>query len=419
MTDIMRIIRDFKAPCACGFDHHTAVRDVRIGSGLVHQVGGILKENGFTKKLLVVYDDNTIRAAEGIFESLSDFDVEEYNFHQIRVAKMEHVRKIEDLIRGREISVLAVGSGSVDDPCRLAAANQKKQLCLFATAPSMDGFASYSSPIVDRGFKASYPAKSPEVIIGDTKILAAAPAYLKSAGFGDMIAKYVGLVDWKISHILTGELYCERVADLTRKATDEIVALADKVTVEDEKTAGMIFGALLKTGLGMSFMQNSRPASGAEHVVAHLLECLELPQGKIPNFHGEDVGVATLAVLKYYNELAAHEKIRAKRETVDWDEVYKVYGPMADDVRKLNTPTTIADDVAPEKLVACWQQIREVIRSVPSYDECLAAMKRAGCRTTVAEIGKTQKYFDLCMKYSPYMRRRLTLLRLSDMILPQ
>lgn len=55
----------------------------------------------------------------------------------------------------------------------LLAANKNKKLCIFATAPS-DGFASYSSPIVKNGFKSSYPAKSPEVIIGDTKILAAA-----------------------------------------------------------------------------------------------------------------------------------------------------------------------------------------------------------------------------------------------------
>ena len=33
------------------------------------------------------------------------------------------------------------------------------------------------------GFKSSYPAKSPEVIIGDTKILADSPLPLKSAGF--------------------------------------------------------------------------------------------------------------------------------------------------------------------------------------------------------------------------------------------
>ena len=43
-------------------------------------------------------------------------------------------------------------------------------------------------------------------------------------------------------------------------------------------------------------------------------------------------------------------------------------------------------------------------------------MKKAGCKITVADIEKDQEYFDLCVKYSPYMRKRLTLLRLKDMI---
>ena len=103
------------------------------------------------------------------------------------------------------------------------------------------GFASYGAPIVCDGFKSSYSAKSPDVIIGDTKILAASPNELKAAGFGDMMAKYIGLVDWQVSSLLTGEYYCERIAALTRSATDELFNLADKVTANDEYTAGKIF----------------------------------------------------------------------------------------------------------------------------------------------------------------------------------
>lgn len=151
--------------------HETAVRDVRISAGLVHQVGKILWENGFPRTLLLVADRNTLAASDGIIESLSEFLIEYHIYDEIRVARMEHVEAIERLIAGRDIGILSVGTGSVNDPCRLAAARQGKMLCIFATAPSMDGFASYSSPIVKNGFKASYPAKSPEVIIGDTNIL--------------------------------------------------------------------------------------------------------------------------------------------------------------------------------------------------------------------------------------------------------
>lgn len=416
IKSVTEIIKEFEQPCPCGREHRTAVQDVRIGSGLVKKVGEILKKNGFPKNILLVADKNTLAAAKGIEESLKDFSVEYKIYDEIRVARMEHVEELESIIRGRDIGVLSVGTGSVNDPCRLAAARQDKKLCIFATAPSMDGFASYSSPIVANGFKASYPAKSPEVIIGDTKILAAAPAYLKSAGFGDMVAKYIGLADWKISSILTDEVYCEKVAKLTRDAVDKLMSMADRVTQNDEETAGEIFKSLLMTGIGMSFMQNSRPASGSEHIISHLLECVELRDGIIPNYHGEDIGVSTLLMLKYYNVLADKETIKAKKENTDWADVYSFYAEMADDVKKLNEPKTVTDEVDPKVLEDKWQEIREIIHSIPSYDEVYSAMKKAGCKLTVEDIGKSQELVDNCIKYSPYMRYRLTLLRLRDMI---
>lgn len=417
MSEIMNIINKLKGDCPCGRKHETTVRDIRIGSGLVSSVGDILGENGFSKNLLLVADKNTLKAADGIEESLKGYNTAHKLYDNLRIATMQQVEEIEELISNKDISVLSVGTGSLNDICRLAAARQGKKLCIFATAPSMDGFASYSAPIVCNGFKSSYPAKSPEVIIGDTKILSAAPNKLKSAGFGDMIAKYVGLVDWQISALLTGEYYCERIASLTREATDELMELADKVTANDEHTAGKIFEALLKTGIGMSFTQNSRPASGSEHIIAHLMECFELRENIIPNYHGDDVGVCTLEMLKYYNSLASKSSIETKNEAVDWNDVYRVYGDMADDVKKLNTPTNVIDNVNKETLKNKWSSIVKIIRSVPDYEECKAAMQKAHCKITVGDINKAPEFFDKCVKYSPYMRRRLTLLRLKDMII--
>lgn len=414
---ILDVIEDFKKECSCGRKHETAIKDVRIFSGAVHEAGKILKENNFSNNLLLVADKNTLKAAEGIEESIKDFDVEYKIYDNLRVATMELVNEIEDIISGRDISVLSVGTGSVNDVCRLSSARQGTKLCIFATAPSMDGFASYSAPIVSGGFKSSYPAKSPEVIIGDTKILANAPKELKSAGFGDMIAKYVGLVDWQISALLTGEYYCEKIAALTKSAVDELMSMADRVTVNDEYTAGKIFEALLKTGVGMSFAQNSRPASGSEHIISHLIECVELRDGIIPNLHGDDVGVCTLQMLKYYNSLAEHESIGTKNENVDWEDVYGFYGEMAPEVRKLNEPENVIDNVDAEDLKQHWGDIVKIIHSVPGYEECRTAMQKAGCKLTVEDIGKSQSLFDDCVKYSPYMRKRLTLLRLKDMII--
>jgi len=414
MTNFRELIDSYQN-CGCGMEHRCDIQDIRIGSGLVHHVGTILQENGFPRKLLLVADQHTLQAADGILESLQGFHLETYIYDELRVATMDDVRLVESWF-DRVDGVIAVGTGSIHDPSRMACARQNKPLCLFATAPSMDGFASYNAPIVDGNFKTTHPAKCPEVVIADTRILANAPAELKSAGFGDMISKYIALIDWQVSHLLTGEHYCERVADLTRHAVDRLMTMADKVVPADEEAAAAVFESLLMTGIAMSFTLTSRPGSGTEHIMAHYWECQELLEGKIPNYHGEDVGVSTLIILRFYNELAKKQTIRAHKEINHWEEIYADYGALAEDVRKLNTPDTITDPIDPEELERRWPEILQIIASVPSYEECLKAMKQAGCKTTIEEIGKDRAFVARSFLYHPYMRRRLSLRRVANLI---
>ena len=414
MLNFRALIDSFR-DCGCGMDHRCGIHDIRIGSGLVTQVGEILRENGFPRRLLLIGDRDTLAAAAGIEESLTGFEVTRHCYDTLRVATMDDVRLVEDYL-DRVDAVVAVGAGSIHDPSRLACARRNKPLCLFATAPSMDGFASYNAPIVDGGFKTTHAAKCPEVIIADTKILAAAPKALKSAGFGDMISKYIALIDWQVSHLVTGETYCPRVAELTRTAVDRLMTMADRVTLEDEETAAAVLESLLMTGIAMSFTRTSRPGSGTEHILAHYWECIELLEGKIPNFHGEDVGVATLLTLREYEALAGRETVTAHPEVNDWDAVYRAYGPLAGDVRQLNTPDTITDGIDPRVIEEKWAEIRAIVRSVPDYDACYRAMKAAGCKTTIAEIGKDPAFVAESLLYHPYMRRRLSLRRLARMV---
>ena len=410
-----RALIDSLRDCGCGMDHRCGIHDIRIGSGLVTQAGEILRENGFPRRLLLIGDRDTLAAAAGIEESLTGFEVTRHCYDTLRVATMDDVRLVEAYL-DRVDAVVAVGTGSIHDPSRLACARRNKPLCLFATAPSMDGFASYNAPIVDGGFKTTHAAKCPEVIIADTKILAAAPKALKSAGFGDMISKYIALIDWQVSHLVTGEAYCPRVAELTRTAADRLMTMADRVTLEDEETAAAVLESLLMTGIAMSFTRTSRPGSGTEHILAHYWECIELLEGKIPNFHGEDVGVATLLTLREYEALAGRETVTAHPEVNDWDAVYRAYGPLAGDVRKLNTPDTITDGIEPRVIEEKWPEIRAIVRSVPDYDACYRAMKAAGCKTTIAEIGKDPAFVAESLLYHPYMRRRLSLRRVARMV---
>ena len=80
MSSILELINSLKGPCSCGMCHETAIKDIVIESGAVNTVGEVLKRNGFPKKLLLVADKDTLKAADGIVESLKDFDVDEEVF---------------------------------------------------------------------------------------------------------------------------------------------------------------------------------------------------------------------------------------------------------------------------------------------------------------------------------------------------
>ena len=69
MTDFHALIDSYQN-CACGQAHTCAIRDIEIGSGLVSEVGEILKKNGFGPRLLLTADEQTLAAADGIEASL-------------------------------------------------------------------------------------------------------------------------------------------------------------------------------------------------------------------------------------------------------------------------------------------------------------------------------------------------------------
>ncbi len=412
--DFGQLIKQYEN-CPCGQKHQCLIGDICIGSGITADVGRILEENGFGKSLLLVADETTLSAAEGIEKSLNGFRVTKHIYPTLRVATMTEVRRIKSYFEQGIEGVLAVGTGSIHDTCRKACAEADKKLCLYATAPSMDGFASYSAPIVDHNFKITYEAKCPEVIIADTAVLARSPVELKSAGFGDMMAKYVALIDWQVSRLITGESYCSRVAALTAKATNTVFSMADKVTAESEEGAKKIFEGLLLTGIAMSFTKTSRPGSGTEHIMAHYVECKELIENKVPNYHGEDVGVMTLLMLKQYDSILARDSVTAFPERNDWEDIKKTYGALAPDMMKLNTPDTITDGIDPTLIEKNFSAIKDVVRSVPRYEEVYAAMKKAGCKLTYKDIGKSRELIKEAFYYHPYMRRRLSLRRLINM----
>ena len=405
--------------CPCGRTHTADVRTVAIGENVLAQTARILRANAFPTSLLVVADRNTLSAADGILDVLhaGGFSVHTMLYDDLRTADQRGVDDVLDELSGAD-AVLSVGTGSLNDICRRAAFLADKPFAIFATAPSMDGFASDTAPITNRNFKTSLPARQPAVILADTRILAAAPAELKAAGYGDMLAKYIALADWRIARLVIGEYYCPQVAAVTRDALRRMVALTDRVQTDDPSAAGAIMEALVLTGLAMKLCGSSRAASGAEHVVSHFWECKKLEMGQLSDFHGKKVGVATRMIARlYYDLLQNADPAKFGADQTDWARVYEVYGDaFADDVRRLNTPT-VTDETTPEILREGWPEIRSIVyEEIPQPDALDDLLRRAGGARTFGDIAVSEELGLLGLEFHPYMRHRMLLSRLIPML---
>jgi len=196
--------------------------------------------------------------------------------------------------------IVAVGSGTLNDLCRIISDRTAIPYLVVCTAPSVDGYASTVSPLIIQGHKTTLEAVYPRAIFADPLVLRAAPAVLLQAGFGDLLGKVTALADWELARRLNGEYHCPTIEAMVRRALEVSIANAAGVAARDPGAVTALFDALALSGLAMGMIGNSRPASGAEHHLSHYWEMDALKNHEVHALHGNAVGSATVAIARAY-----------------------------------------------------------------------------------------------------------------------
>ena len=315
-----------KNPCPCGKPHTIAIDEVVVGSGVVERLPEFVKKYG--KKPFVVADVNTYAAAgEKVCRLLNAAGIPFGSFvfkdkalepdeHAVGAAFM-HFDKSCDVVVG-------VGSGVVNDVCKILSNLTGLPYIIVATAPSMDGYASATSSMSRDGVKVSLNSRCADVIIGDTQILKTAPDHMLRSGLGDMLAKIVSIAEWRIAHIITGEYYCEEVAQLIRTAVKKCVDNAQGLLKREDAAIEAVFEGLVIGGVAMAYAGVSRPASGVEHYFSHVWDMRGLEFGTKVDLHGIQCAMATLKAVELYEKVMAFppnwEKARTYVESFDLED---------------------------------------------------------------------------------------------------
>lgn len=394
--------------CACGRAHETGLKILDIGAGAVARLPQALISLG-AKKPFIVCDENTKQAALAGVRAALDGAGMPYTVFCMRGGRIEpDEHAVGACAMAFDPScdiVLAVGSGVVNDCCKVLAHAAGMKSAVVATAPSMDGYASDSSSMVQNRVKVSLYNACPSAIIADTDIVKNAPMRMLQAGLGDMLAKYVSLCEWRISHLVTGEYYCENIAGLVRASLKKVTDAAPGVASRDARAAEAMTQGLVLSGVAMSFARISRPASGLEHYFSHIWEMMALQRGEKSELHGIQVGVGTLLTLRLYERIKTIKPDRAKAEAFiasftdeKWQaQTRGIFGDAAqtvidDEHQKNHNNDPLAHKARLDNIIAHWDDIQAIIRKeLPDVSVVEQIMQSAGMPLTPADIGVSQR----------------------------
>ena len=381
------------------------------------------------KKVFLIADKNTYAAA-----GKAATDIIEDNVKVLRCVFNEDALEPDERSVGRAIMyyesdcdvIVGVGSGVINDISKIVANVAGKPYIIVGTAPSMDGYASATSSMTRDGLKISLPSKCADVIIGDLDVLCQAPAKMMASGLGDMLAKYVSICEWRIANLITGEYYCEDIAQLVREALKKCVDNADGLLKRDKEAVKAVFEGLVIGGVAMAYAGVSRPASGVEHYFSHVWDMRGVEFGTQVDFHGIQCAMATYHAIKLYetvkNQTPDYEKAAAYVNAFDqeaWEQTLRSFlGKGAEAMialekregkyRKDTHPARFA--VIKEK----WDSILQIIEEeLPSAEEIAKLLDIIGIPKDLTTIGVDAECARTTFKATKDIRDKYVLSRLA------
>ena len=317
-------------------------------------------------------------------------------------------------------ALVAVGSGALSDTCKYATFKDGRRYATFGTAASMNGYAaSTASVTLANGYKTSLPAHAPRGIFLDLKVTAASPHWLSAAGLGDSLCRPTAQVEWWASHRLFGTFYSSVPYTLIGAEEPKMIETAAGLSKHDIAANGHLHRVLTLCGLGVCFTGVSHHGSMGEHQVSHWIDMFAGPAHP-GTTHGQQVGVASLAIARLHHELLALDTPPMIRAThIEEKEFIDRYGQEIGRMCYAEAKKKSFDRAGAEafnrKLAEMWPQLREELRPMlMDPAKMKATLQAAGGPTTASELGLSRKIWRDAMKFARDVRNRWSFLDLAD-----
>ena len=331
--------------------------------------------------------------------------------------------------------LVTVGSGTLADLGKLAAARNGAAHVIVQTAASVNGFADDQSVLLRSGVKRTVASGWPDALIVDADVLAAAPAALNRAGVGDLLAMFTAPADWLLAtEVGFPDGYQAAAVDLVRPYGDRLLAASARLVANDRAALTLLAELLTLSGVSMGAAGCTSPSSGMEHLISHLLEMRASAHGHPAASHGAQVGVGTLVAAALWARV---------RLALAGPATPEVRLPDADAARRRVEAAFLPLDPTGATAAECWRAYAEKLRrladSLPRLRRLLGTWTEFDARLdglllapdrlvgALAELGAPTGFAALRPEYTPevaawaignahLMRERFTVADLADLL---
>lgn len=208
---------------------------------------------------------------------------------------IEQAVEVDKLCAQTQSSILlAIGGGKVIDVCKVAANKRKIDFAVLPTCLSSDCITSPVAVIKESGKTKSIAAALAEFVFIDLNLISSAPERLNLSGLGDLISNISAILDWDYAAKVSNT-HIDDFAKLLSISSCNALIKNNSFKCSNTADLKLMAEGLLISGLSMGFSGDSRPASGAEHLISHAIDKLGYGIG----LHGEQVAITSI----YMNSL--------------------------------------------------------------------------------------------------------------------
>ena len=414
--------------CACGRRHVVPTEHLIYGPEAMDRLADLAPAYAPHPDYLIVADARTFDAA-GQFLAAA-LEKKTGSVHHFIVPDVGGESPVTDertrdyiLSRAPDAQLyIAAGSGVINDLTKWIAHERDRPFLTFATAASMNGYASANVSASLSGLKVLFQARAPKAVFAAPDIIENAPHELTASGLGDVAAKPVSSADWRLNHFLFDEYYCQFSVDLLKDLEPVYLNQPERIRQRDPAAIQALFQALFYSSVAMTITGTSAPASGGEHLLSHALDMISATRGDAHDLHGRQVGVGTILSAALYDRILALETPDPGHGPGGVDGQF--WGPLEAVVAREFKKKRPRYEAAAKKLSSPrnWDQLRSLLsENLVPPEKIKACLKRSGAAHRVCDIRingqpMAPEFFQRVWENAHQMRERFTVLDLALML---